>query len=219
MKMSRCARFLLSIPCLIALTYALDRPVAPNISGASFTNGVIVVTGSKTAGDSCHVVLLSDLSSSLEYAYGIGSYTTPLEGPAVTFAATNFPISVPLGNQSRERYFLAVASSILNSEGQRVFSGWQVLTDDNGLPQPISTYSDTLGENFFYRARRINEKNSRQVILDLTFSLLKSKAAKYNLEIKRTNKNSELNDLQLFPESKSDISEAINGVTLKTETH
>jgi hypothetical protein len=45
MKMSRCARILLFIPCLTVVTYALDRSVVQNLSGASLVNNNMMDAG------------------------------------------------------------------------------------------------------------------------------------------------------------------------------
>jgi len=144
--------------CIVSVLYAVNRPAAPVLSGVSFKNDIITITASASEGDSCHAVLLTDFSIPLEYAYTFGNHSNPLEGSVISYAVSPsvLPMKLFIGNQSRERYYVAIASSKENDDGIRTFSGWKVYTDSSGVPIPVSTGYNTNGENLFYRARRIN---------------------------------------------------------------
>ena len=70
------------------------------------------------------------------------------------------------------------------------------------------------GENLLYRARKINEKNSKEIVYDLTFSLPKSRASECKLILKH-NGTPKLNisDLSNIPNAKTDIKDALNDIT------
>lgn len=203
--------------CIVSFLYAVNRPAAPVLSGVSFDNDIITITASASEGDSCHAVLLTDLSIPLEYAYTFGNHSNPLEGSVISYAVppSVLPLKLFVGNQSRERYFVAIASSKVNDDGIRSFSGWKVYTDSSGVPIPVSTGYNTKGENLIYRARRINERRPEQVIVDLSFSVPKDSAAKYNLLL-RQNATTLLTlpNLSSIPNSASDIRAAVNSVNL-----
>ena len=70
------------------------------------------------------------------------------------------------------------------------------------------------GENLFYRARRINEKNSKEIVYDLTFSLPKSRASECKLILKHNGTPKlNINDLSNIPNVKTDIKEALADTT------
>ena len=70
------------------------------------------------------------------------------------------------------------------------------------------------GENLIYRARRINEKNSKEIVYDLTFSLPKSRASECKLILKHNGTPKlNINDLSNIPNAKADIKEALNDTT------
>ena len=98
--------------CFITFLYAADRPAAPVLSDVSFNNDVITITASAPEGDSCHAVLLTDLSTPLGNAYTFGKHGNSPEGPVISYAAppSVLPLKLFIGNQSRERYFVAIAS-------------------------------------------------------------------------------------------------------------
>lgn len=169
-----------------ALLFAITRPPAPTITDASYTNGAIIVTGNTvSSAEEYHVVLLTDLSASLSNAYEIGSTLNPFEGAAVSFKSNTFPIVIPLGNQSVERYFVAVAASKKEANGVRVYSGWRVYTDVNGVPISLTTSQNNKKETTFYRARKISERNDSLVVIDFKFSLPTANASEYSFTLKR----------------------------------
>ena len=193
---------------------ALDRPPVPNISGVNFDGVKITINGSVASGfDSIHVVLLSDFTASLGYINDYGNDKG--EGPAINYASKSFPIRFNPSMQSRERYFVAVATSKINADNVRVFSGWKVYIDTTtGMPLSISTSSGNDGENLLYRARRINENNSKEVVYDLTFSLPKRRASECKLILKHNGiPKLNINDLSNIPNVKTDIKEALADTT------
>ena len=59
------------------------------------------------------------------------------------------------------------------------------------------------GENLIYRARRINEKNNKEIVYDLTFSLPKSRASECKLILKHNGTPKlNINDLSNIPNVK-----------------
>lgn len=202
---------------IVSTLYAVDRPATPVLTGVSFTNDIITITATASEGDSCHAVLLTDLSTPLGNAYTFGNHVNPLEGSVISYAVplSVLPLKLFVGNQFRERYFVAIASSKVNDDGIRTFSGWNVYTDSSGVPMPVTTGYDTLKENLFYRARRINERRPEQVVIDLSFSVPKDSAAKYNLLIRQnTTTLLTLPNLSSIPNSVHDIRAAVNSVNL-----
>jgi hypothetical protein len=67
----------LSILTLSSFTHALTRPAPPQISNVTFTNNQITIalTSVPSAGtiDSCHAVLLTDLTTGFDAAYAVGN--------------------------------------------------------------------------------------------------------------------------------------------------
>ncbi|HEX2955699.1 MAG TPA: hypothetical protein VHO70_02640, partial [Chitinispirillaceae bacterium] len=203
---------------LISVSNAIVRPPVPTITGASFDgrNMTVDCTVDSGAYDSVHVVLLTDFTSSLSYACEFGNGTG--EGPVVNYASKSLRNRFPLSNQSRERYFVAAATSKINEDSIKIFSGWKVYTD-NGLPVSITTSSLETCENLFYRARRINESNKNQVVFDVTFSLPVSRATNCKFILKKGETQLiDLPDLSVVPNAKSDLLDAIQdtvGITNK----
>jgi len=103
----------------------------------------------------------------------------------------------------------------LNGDGIRTFSGWKVFADSLGVPLSVTTGYATKGENLFSRARRINERRPEQVVIDLSFSVPRDSAAKYNLIIRQNSTTLlTLPNLSNIPNSVSDIRTAVNSVNL-----
>jgi hypothetical protein len=155
------ARILLLIGTIAVVAHAaLDRPVAPTISSVTFNASTqqITIAGTMSEGDSCHAVLVTDLSVGLGAAYAIGNDVS-LAGSAVSYAHETLPLVIELDDKSRERYFIAIASSKVDVNELRVFSPWKIFTDANGLPLAISTGHDALSENLIYRVRKIDPAN------------------------------------------------------------
>lgn len=196
---------------MVSISHAIDRPPVPNITGVTFDGKKIIINGTVAFGyDSIHVVLLSDFTASLGYVNDFGNDKG--EGPAINYASKSFPISFNPSMQSRERYFVAAATSKINADDNvRVFSGWKVYIDTTtGMPLTISTSSGENGENLFYRARRINETNNKEVVYDLTFSLPKSRASECKLILKHNGiPKLNINDLSTVSNTKTDILNAI----------
>src|SRR5690554_725084 len=177
------------------LSLAIDRPQTPTIDDVDFDGQTITILGSKDDRDSCHAVLITDLTVPFQYGNDISRSELGSDGAAINWAQENFPMNIEIGNKSVERYYLAVVVSKKNDDKQSVFSGWRVYTDDDGLPIPITTAADTsVRETFFRRARKIKSGTS-QVILDLSFSLPKAKASDYSLKIKGTTTILDISDL------------------------
>jgi hypothetical protein len=127
--------------------FAITRPPTPTITNATYANEKITITGSMTSAEQCHVVLLTDLSAPLLNAYESSS---SLEGAAVSYSSTTFPIVVPLGSQIVERYFVAVAVSKLEDK-KRIYSAWKIYADNStGLPLAISTSQSDKRENLIF---------------------------------------------------------------------
>ena len=161
-------RTVLAILLLVTIVQALTRPAPPQISNVTFISNQITITLNSvpSAGtiDSCHAVLLTDLTTGFEAAYAVGNATSA-NGTVVTFAATpSNALTFPIDKSFRERYFIAVASSKKDATtGVTVFSPWRVFANSDGVPVAVSTNSDNTPENVFYRARKIDESGVRAV--------------------------------------------------------
>ena len=76
------------------------------------------------------------------------------------------------------------------------------------------SHSGEKRENLLYRARRINEKNNKEIVYDLTFSLPKSRASECKLILKHNGTPKlNINDLSNIPNAKADIKEALADTT------
>ncbi len=214
------ARILLLIGTIAVVAHAaLDRPAAPTISSVTFNASTqeITIAGTMSEGDSCHAVLVTDLSVGLGAAYAVGNAVS-LAGSAVNYAQETLPLVIELDDKSRERYFIAIASSKVDANKLRVFSPWKIFTDANGLPLAISTGHDALSENLIYRARKIDPAND-SVVIDVTFSLPASQTTNSKLMISRQGiPLLTISDLSSVSNSKHDIREAINSPSGITNT-
>ena len=75
---------------IVSTLYAVDRPATPVLTGVSFTNDIITITATASEGDSCHAVLLTDLSTPLGNAYTFGNHGNPLEGSVISYAPLQY---------------------------------------------------------------------------------------------------------------------------------
>jgi hypothetical protein len=200
--------------CLFGITHALNRPPTPTITNATYANGKITIEGSMTSAEQCHAVLLTDLSASLINAYESGSSLNPYEGAAISYASDKFPISISLGSQTIERYFVAVAASKLEDK-IRVFSPWKIYANTTtGLPIAISTSDVDKRENLMSRARTIDAKNPNKVLIDFTFSLKTATAASCRFELKQgSNVLLSLSNMGSIAGAKTDLINTLNDTT------
>lgn len=176
--------------CMISMAYAIDPPSDIDVTFDADRNKIDIIAnipGGLGSDDSCHAILVSDLSTSLSGAYEIGSALPQSDGPAISFAAKNSTLAVFLGNQAIERYFVAVKVSRLVN-GNRIHSPWKIHADNStGLPISISTSHGIYKENIFHRARCIDERNSHKIIIDFTFSLPTTNASGCKFKLFKNN--------------------------------
>jgi hypothetical protein len=176
--------------CLFGISHSLTRPQTPTVTNPTFDGTHISFTVGNTDGDEYHAALLTDLTAALQVSYESGSQSVPLEGACVSYSikkgtSATETMSLPVGDQTIERYFVAVAASKKDSNGVKVYSGWRVYTDANGLPISLSTSQGDKKETVFYRARKISERNDSLVVIDFKFSLPTADASDYSFTLKR----------------------------------
>lgn len=182
--------FFIHLLGITPLIYAIDPPSDISVSFDADRNKIDIIAnipGGLGADDSCHAILVSDLSTSLSGAYETGSALPQSDGPAISFSQKNSTLAVFLGNQAIERYFVAVKVSRLVN-GNRIHSPWKIYADNStGLPISISTSHGIYKENIFHRARCIDERNSHKIIIDFTFSLPTSNASGCKFKLFKNN--------------------------------
>jgi hypothetical protein len=130
-----------------------------------------------------HAVLVSDLSVSFDEARAGGNYDN---GYIVSYKTNENPIKVPVSMSSARRYFVAVSvSGILTDDTlkQRVYSGWKIYRNSDGLPLTIAT-STLNDEELYVRAFAVG-KDPGQVISYARFST--RAGIKYKLSLVRNN--------------------------------
>jgi hypothetical protein len=176
--------------CLFGISHSLTRPQTPTVTNPTFDGTHISFTVGNTDGDEYHAVLLTDLTAALQVSYESGSQSVPLEGACVSYSikkgtSATETMSLTIGDQTVERYFIGVAASKKDSNGVKVYSGWRVYTDANGVPISLTTSHTDKKETVFYRARRISEHNDSLVVIDFKFSLPVASASGYSLTIRR----------------------------------
>ncbi len=165
------------------LAQGIQRPATPNIMGVdlSSTGHIDITTSSLPVGDEpqCHAVLVSSLTASFTKAMEVGN--TSGEGPVVYYYDKTNELHVDVADSTYERYFVAVAHSVKEGD-RRIFSGWKVWTDGDGVPLTVSTNQGDRGERIYYKSRRI-DTYSNNVVTDMTFSFKPRGSEKYSFQL------------------------------------